>query len=334
MSNPHRKSDGASKYMVAVEEFKFLSNFIEYINKEESTLQGFVKELLGKVKAELQETIKSHFETSASTRQKFVSMPPEQWKDRNGLFRLNEVPRPILGYLPKKTLETLDDQCKAAFVGMIENDRASIEASLDEMRASDSDRAEVANLLARDLFFLQDVEEHRKTALFWKDIASKKVSILNELEAREIFLEEIEQFEERASGDPTRYAKGNSLKLAEENKYRANATKKLRDLDASAIKRCSDYKTQTGRDFQVDGVNYLEMIKEQQFGRSSTGLSLAKLRTGAIPASQKQKYAGGAESNLVADVNQSDLDRRLSLHDQIDPNHLIREGKKKKVPQN
>jgi len=106
------------------------------------------------------------------------------------------------------------------------------------------------------------------------------VVVIAELENREEFLEEIEEFEKKASGDPDRYKKANSLALAEENKFRAYATKKLAELDAKAVRLCKQFETETGRAFEIDGTSYLEMIKEQNVGRASTpGLSLSKLRS-------------------------------------------------------
>lgn len=146
--------------------------------------------------------------------------------------------------------------------------------------------------------------------------------ILNQLRAREEFLDEVEEFERNTSGDKTRYFarnrhlhysppfhlspklklndliefifnfchghttpyhhhnnndKGkqrsfknktknktpntiNSIRLAEEYKFRIKAARQLLQMDEQAVTLCQQFKADTGRDFEVDGVKYLDMI--------------------------------------------------------------------------
>ncbi len=123
--------------------------------------------------------------------------------------------------------------------------------------------------------------------LLFRPLSERKVSIIQELTQREEFLEgqfnlhsslqwsrvlmiflaisEIEEFEKKASGDADRYKKSNSLALADENKFRAYAAKKLAELDSKAIKLCRAYNADTGRLLEIDGVNYLEMIVSSSY---------------------------------------------------------------------
>eukprot|EP00299_Pterocystis_sp_00344_P011270 c5220_g1_i1.p1 GENE.c5220_g1_i1~~c5220_g1_i1.p1 ORF type:complete len:315 (+),score=87.94 c5220_g1_i1:85-945(+) len=266
------------KYMTPVP--SYLANFVDYLNRDRSSLPEYELTLVDSMKDAIQKHIKEHFETHAMTRQKFVSMPAELWKDyTNGLFNLTEKPRKVLGYLPKDELTKLDGLVKAPLTSEIERRRADLESWMDKMRASDADRAEIADTLKLSTFYFADLEKHQQEVEKWSALGAKKVVVIEDLEKREEFLEEVEEFERKASGDPDRYKRANSLALAEENKFRAYATKKLKELNAKAEKNCLDYEKDTGRVFEIDGIKYLDMIKEQGEGRASTpGLSLGKLR--------------------------------------------------------
>jgi len=281
----------------------YLANLVEYLNKDVATLPTWEASIITDLKAVLQKDIKEHFETSAITRQKFVSMTADIWQDpSNGLFSLVEKPRKVLGYLPKPYLQKLDDFVRVPLTEHVSQCREKLNQIMEQIRASQSDRAEIADTLARPDFFFADLEKHHQELEKWNPLRDSKVPIISELEQREEFLEEIEEFEAKASGDKDRYKKTNSLAIADENKFRAYAAKKLKELDSKGIKLCRQWEADTGRVFEVDGVKYLEMIKEQKFGRSANpSLSLAKLRPEAITAAEKQKYAGVSPSNLVVD---------------------------------
>eukprot|EP00301_Raphidiophrys_heterophryoidea_P005544 c12315_g1_i3.p1 GENE.c12315_g1_i3~~c12315_g1_i3.p1 ORF type:complete len:335 (+),score=89.38 c12315_g1_i3:71-1075(+) len=315
------KGGTASKYMVSIDKYMYLSNLVSYLNRDWAALPPWEQNFISDIKESVQYRIKDHFDATAATRQKFASMPPATWKEQDtGLFRLNETPRPVLGYLPAKELQVLDELCHTPIVGEIEDARATLTHLFEAMRACDKDTNEVKELLRRDSFFIQDVEEHRKAVEHWTDVSAKKLPIIKELEARERFLDEVEEFEKRTSGDKTRYYARNSLKLAEESKFRASAAKKLVQMDQRAVELCEQFKQQTGRDFEVDGIKYLDMISEQRVGRSSLlFLSLAKLRPEAMPASTLPKRDSNKEMAL---------ERRKSLHAQgANANGLIRNGR-------
>jgi hypothetical protein len=275
----HKAQEAMEKYMTPVP--SYLANLVEYLNTSRSSLPEWELALVDQLKDSVQHRIKEHFEQAAMTRQKFVSMTPDLWQDyTNGLFNLTEKPRKVLGYLPKPELDRLDSLVREPLTANIEQRRTQIVEWLEKMRASDADRAEYAGTLARTDFYFADLEQHQKDLERVSALGAKKVVVIAELENREEFLEEIEEFEKKASGDPDRYKKANSLALAEENKFRAYATKKLAELDAKAVRLCKQFETETGRAFEIDGTSYLEMIKEQNVGRASTpGLSLSKLRS-------------------------------------------------------
>lgn len=327
------KADGAAasmaKYMVDVTQMLFLSDLVHTLNEDVSSFPQWKKTLVLMAKSEVQKFIKMHFDTCAYTRQMFASMPPELWTDDNELFRLTEKPRQVLGYLPKKELVHIDGMIQVFYTEYIVRCRDTIRECLTHMRSSEADDAEVAPLLAKESFFIKDVENHQEAVDKWTGLRNKKVPILEELEKREMFLEEIDEFEAKHSGDPSCYVSGNSLDLEKENKWRAQAAKQLKEMDTNAIDMCNRYKKETGREFEVDGVLYAEMIKEQQFGRpNNPALTLAKLRPEAIPAGQKSKFSGGKDSNLVP-VKDDGHQRKLSLHEQgQNPNRLIRDGKR------
>jgi len=317
-----RSAKEMSKYMVDIRNYHHLSNLIEYLNKDWNLLPEWEKDFVSDIKVSVQCRIKDHFESTAATRQKFVSMPKDIWKEEDtGLFRLQEQPRPVLGYLPAKELRVLDELCKAPMVGEIQDNRKTLPHLFESMRASQADIDEVSELVNRDSFFLKDVEDHRNAVDLWTTLNQKKVPIIQQLEAREAFLDEVEEFEKRTSGDKTRYSR-NSIRLAEEAKFRANAARRLVQQDEEAVSMCQEFKTETGRDFEIDGIKYLEMIQEQRVGRSShLSLSLAKLRPNAIPSSTiYHKDAGEGE-------------KKPSLHERgASTNGLIRRGRDSLTP--
>jgi len=288
-----------------------------------SSLPTWEASIITDLKATVQKDIKEHFETVATTRQMFVSMTADIWQDpSNGLFNLTEKPRKVLGYLPKTELNKLNELVRVPLTTHVEQCREKLNQIMDQVRASQSDRAEIADTLARPDFFFADLEIHHQELEKWTPLREMKVPIISELEQREEFLEEIEEFEAKASGDKDRYKKTNSLAIADENKFRAYAAKKLKELDSKAIKLCRQWESDTGRIFEIDGVKYLEMIKEQKFGRSANpGLSLAKLRPEAITAAEKQKYAGVSPSNLVVD---QEAVQKKSLHETGENAKIIR----------
>jgi hypothetical protein len=308
----------------------YLANLVEYLNKDLPSLPQWEQDLIQQLKSSCQNHLKDHFETTAMTRQKFVSMATDLWQDpENHLFSLTEKPRKVLGYLPKTELSNLEELVRIPLTNAVEALRAELEELQDQMRASESDRQEIADTKARTSFFFGDLEQHHLEAEKWRPLAAKKTAIISELEQREEFLEEIEEFENKATGDPDRYKKSNSLALADENKFRAYAAKKLAELDSKAIKLCRQYLADTGRTMEIDGTPYLDMIKEQKFGRGSNpSLSLSKLRPNAIPAAARQKYAGLPPSNLVVDSDS--MTKKQSLHDSGEDPRIIRHARKSK----
>eukprot|EP00301_Raphidiophrys_heterophryoidea_P011861 c18089_g1_i1.p1 GENE.c18089_g1_i1~~c18089_g1_i1.p1 ORF type:complete len:346 (+),score=107.68 c18089_g1_i1:63-1040(+) len=318
MSHAGKGQEAMEKYMNPIP--AHLANVVEYLNKSEP-LPDWEANLLGGIKQTIQQHIKEHFETSATSRQKFVSMSKDVWQDEHGLFKLVETPRKVLGYLPKPELAKLDDLARLPMEAERDRLRADLHSLFERMRASEPDRKEIAPVLARPDTFFVDLEVHHSEVDKWSKLCEIKEPVIKELEQREEFLEEIEEFELKATGDKDRYKKMNSLALADENKFRAYAAKKLKELDARAEQLCVNYEQQTGRPFEVDGINYLNMIKEQKFGRShNPSLSLAKLRKEAIPASELQKHAGGRGSNLVVDPKVVDT---VEQHPESD-NRIIR----------
>jgi len=317
-----KSTEAMDKYMNPVP--PYLSDLVANLNKDLSTLPEWEITLTAQLKASVQYRIRDHFEASAMTRQKFVSLSTNLWQeDDSKLFSLVETPRKVLGYLPKEELARLEDLVRVPMTQHAEELRATLDDTMESMRASESDRAEIAEVMGKTTFFFRDLEEHHAAEEKWTPLRNIKVPIISELEQREEFLEEIEEFENKSTGDKDRYHKANSLALADENKFRAYAAKKLKELDSKAIKLCRLYESDTGRRFEIDGVYYLEMIKEQKFGRSSTpGLSLAKLRPGAIPIAERQKYAGGPASNLTPDAEI--MSKRTSLTEQGEDPKIIR----------
>jgi hypothetical protein len=317
------KKGDPSKYMNSIAEYTSLVNFVDYLNKDQSSLPDWEQELVATLKTTLQARLRDHFENSAKTRSLFVSMPAELWQDENELFNLPEKPRPILGYLPKQELETLNKLVLTPVKGAIEDLRAKLEEFMTKMRASEMDRNDVDSVLALPDFFFADLEAHHDMVDKWQPLCDKKAPLIQELLEREEFLDEVEEFEQNASGDASRYAKGNGLKLAQENKFRAYAAKKMKELDSRAIQICRSYEEETGRPFEIDGVKYLEMIKEQKFGRSENpALSLGKLKPDAISAQARAKYEAQSEAEGMGKKKKSMLDEGKN------PNRLIRDGAK------
>jgi len=316
-----------SKYMASLDQCHHLTNVIQYLNQDMESLPQWEQDFISDIKASVQHCIKDHFESSAATRQKFASVAPALWKEpETGLFRLVETPRPVLGYLPPKVLQSLDHLCQVPMDADIQDARKELTHLFTSMRASQSDRDEVRTLVSRDSNLLRDVEDHHQAVEHWTSIKQKKVAILRELEAREVFLDEVEDFERTTSGDKTRFHSRNSLALAHEARYRAQAAKKLVQLDQRAVELCTQYNHDTGKHFEVDGVSYLDMINEQRVGRSSLlSLSLAKLRPQAMVASTIPKPGRNTGS--------TDPPRRKSLHELgASANGLIRKGKDSILP--
>mgnify|MGYP002712195808 CR=1 FL=1 len=264
------------KYMAQIPDH--LADFIGYLNKDQGSLPAWESAMIASTKAEIQAHIKEHFEKTAMTRQKFVSMPKEIWHEEGtGLFPLNETPRKILGYLPAPELKKLDEIAAAPISAAIAELRSQLNATMDKMRASEADRAEIAPTLAIASSTYADLEAHHAELDKWTNLCNVKEPIINELAQREEFLEEIAEFEAKATGDKDRYKKANSLALADENKFRSYAAKKLKELDARAEKLCLEYKEKTGREFEVDGTPYLPIVKAQMSTRShNPSLSLAQ----------------------------------------------------------
>lgn len=87
---------------------------------------------------------------------------------------------------------------------------------------------------------------------------------------------------------------------------------------------CISYEASTGRVFQIDGINYQQMIVEQEFGRPKNMTnSLAKLPIETIPLDARQKYSG-VRKTVYLDQN---TPLKMSLYEQgIRTDELIRNG--------
>lgn len=301
------------KYMEPVPEY--LADFVVALNEDFDSLPEWKQTAVKNLKAELQERLKHHFTVSAESRAKFESVPNELWQEGDtGYFQLTEKPRKMLGYLPKHELEHLNKMVLQPCQASIEEMRTELDDIMDQMRADEEDRAELEETLARETFFFADLAAHHDELAKWRPLKTRKCEIMEELREREDFLDEITEFEAKA-GDKERYSKANSLALAEENKFRGFASKKLKELDSKAIKLCRAYESETGRPFEIDGTLYLEMIKEQKYGMPSQSfLSMAKLKPDKISVAEQQRFNNLPPSNLVSAMKEG-MTKRTSLHE-------------------
>lgn len=310
-----------AKYMVQVSSYPSLQDFVAVLNTAWDETPEWEQTLISSVKDALQDSIEAHFKKNGMARQKFASMPEEAWKDDTGRFALNEEPRPLIGYLDKKQVGAMDKIVNEMFQVDIAACRIRINKSLEDCRASEANEKSVEELLTREKAFIADVEEHRETADKWEAAAQLKVPIMVTLKAREEFLEEVDHFEKASTGDKSRFKGGNSLKINDENKFRAYGAKHLRNLNDEAIQILLNYRQETGADLEVDGVSYLKIIKEQKFGRPESGPNLARKPANKIDMGLKKKYNKMRPSGLVA-VDTSEL--KLSLYEQgIDTNKVV-----------
>jgi hypothetical protein len=290
-----------------------LGNLVETLNRDVAEFPEWEIELLGKVKSNVQIRIKEHFDATAATRQKFVSMSKTQWQEEGtGLFVLTERPK-LLGYLPEAELARLNNMVLGTIQGEIETIRSQLNEIMPRIRASAADQEEIAPLLARNSFLFHDLEDHHTELEKWSHVQEKKVPILEELGQREDFLEEVEQFEIKSSGNPDRYKSRNSLKLSEENKFRGFAAKKLVELQTRAILLCEEFEKEMGTPFRVDGRKYLDMITEQGYGRPSNPyLSLAKLSDEFLTAAEVKKHQEFVANSDMCDVTNPNIIRNPS----------------------
>jgi len=160
-------------------------------------------------------------------------------------------------------------------------------------------------------------------------LKEKKIIVVEKLTEREEFLLEMDDFEQKASGNKDRYSGANTLVLEEENKFRAYAAKKIEKMEVDCIELCETYAAETGRLFEIDGVNYIEMIKEQCFGRPmDLSLSLAKLPFSKIKLVQRQQFSGMSVSNLAPAKADPNVPLRRSMYEQDIPTHdcIVRSG--------
>jgi len=306
------------KYMVQPSDFIHLNDMIQTLNADQSDYPEWQVELIASTKASMDAWTTDHFKKSAGSRQKFESMDERMWKDpETNTIVLTEKPRPVLGYLPKLAMVALEKLVFEPYSAEVKRLRDQITKNQTKMRASTVDEAEVQNVLGdSDSFLMSDIVTHREIADHWADLEGKKSPIIQQLQDREEFLQECDDFEDKATGDKARYAKGSSSSIQEENKFRGYAAKKIEGEDSEAIRACRQYFSDTGRLFEIDGVNYLEMIKEQKFGRPAGFKdSLKKLAFEKISMIQKQKFSGLKVSNLVPDSGAKDEELRVSLYE-------------------
>lgn len=315
--------EAMEKYMEDVP--MYLADLVAALNEDFASLPDWQQPMVTNIKAELQQRLKHHFDVCAMSRAKFESVPNELWQEgEEGYFQLTEKPRKMLGYLPKRELKHLNNIVLRPCQASVEDMRRELDDIMDTMRADEEDREEIAATLARETYLFDDLAAHHAELKKWRPLHVRKVEIIKELHEREEFLDEITEFENKASGDKERYSKANSLALADENKFRAYAAKKLKELDSKAIKLCRAYEAETKRPFEIDGTLYLEMIKEQKYGMpSNTNLSLAKLKPEKIPAAEQQRFNGLVPSNLVSEMKEG-MTKRTSLHETGQDPKIIR----------
>jgi len=268
----HKTSRGTAemgKYMNDINEYPQIVNFVMYLNKDQQPLPSWEQKLIVEIKQSLQFRLRDHFDSCAKTRSLFVSMSPDIWKESGSqLFNLTEQPRAILGYLPKYELARLNDMIAQSLSVALQDCRTKVDDILDKIRASDADRTEVNEVTSNNNYVLENVEAHEQLMELWQNISTKKSAALRELEDREKFLYEIDEFEKVAT-DSARFGKHkNSINFAKENKFRSMALKKIEGLDKRANQLCVDFQKQTGRTLQVDGIDYLEHMKQEIADRS------------------------------------------------------------------
>jgi hypothetical protein len=298
-----RGSEQMQKYMTDIAEFKFLVNLVSYLNKDIPSLPAWEQQFIASTKGELQKYLAEHFESSAKSRSLFVSMPAEQWQEPGTtFFNLTEVPRAILGYLPKQELKILDEKIESNLMDGINACRSRLDEILVLYRFSPEDRQEVDKLTTVDSFFIEDYEKHKALVAVWEELLEKKAPVVKELGEREKFLQEVEEFEKKAS-QSSRFTKSTSLQLAEENKFRSNAAKKIHTMEKRALELCAGFLKQTSRKFEIDGIDYLAAIGQQEGGRTtipSLSLSMRKKSLDEDGNTRLREYlAAGKSANCV-----------------------------------
>lgn len=314
-----------AKYMVQLVDYEYINSFVSTLNKAEgeggAEMPDWEKDLVSRTKVAVLANVDAHLKANSQSRQKFASMNEEDYLDGNGSFKLTEKPRPIIGYFPKGQVKAMDEVVLATYKAEIDVARESLESSLSTARASPADRASVAHLLDGSSYHIADVEAHRQASDLWVALAAAKAPIFERLAEREEFLDEVDDFETKATGDASRHKTGNSLQINDENKFRAYASKKLKELNAEAEALCKAFEEEQGRPLEVDGVNYLAIMKEQNFGRPDGKFSLARLPVHKITKAAKLKY-NGIKGSSATPVKLEDL--KLSLYEQgINTNKII-----------
>lgn len=167
------------KYMNPVP--KALGCLVEYVNAAQS-LPLWEQAIVDDLKTMVQKCLNEHLETNVLSRQRFQALSPEHWRDDNGMVRLTEAPRKVLGYLPKKGLSEADKLCHNFFKDCVMDYRLKLETLMQEVRASQADRIELTQLLARDSFLLADVEDHKNALDKWRRLSlTKQNAIISRL---------------------------------------------------------------------------------------------------------------------------------------------------------
>jgi len=260
-------------------------------------------------------------------------MDESLWKDpTTGTIVLNEQPRPVLGYLPKRALIALEELVRTPYQNEVARLRELITTNQAKMRASIPDEDEVKNVLGEsDSYLMASIVTHREISDHWANLQEQKTPAITLLTEREEFLQECEEFEIKASGNEDRLkAKGSSLAIQAENKFRAYGFKKINSDDSDAIRACRQYMEDTGRLFEIDGVDYLEMIREQKFGRPTGKDTLKKIDFDRISLKAKQIFSGAkVVSNLVPDhARDTPPVLRVSMYEKgLSTNDWITNGK-------
>ncbi len=87
----------------------------------------------------------------------------------NGLFKLTENPRKVLGYLPKDELARVNELCLGPMRNLVEKKRAELRKGWDDMRASEADRIEegVDRVITSTTYFFKDLEAHFQATEKW-----------------------------------------------------------------------------------------------------------------------------------------------------------------------
>merc|ERR1712226_644234 len=219
---------------------------------EDTSTDHFVR-LTEDCKATAQKAIAEHMRVNGIDRQKFTSIPEKDWQEAGtGKFMLTEKPRPLLGYLNKRFLKTLDELILGRCKDFMTEAREEIKEAQVLARASKIDAFEVQPNIEGEVYLIAQVVECMSVSERWQDLAAKKQEIIQTLTDRETFLQECEEFEAKSTGDGQRYVKENSLMLEDENKFRKFAIKKVEHMDSEAIALCRGYQKDTGRLFEID----------------------------------------------------------------------------------